>query len=370
MMALNAVSSGRMERALLKQFSILIAMSLAVTGTAGAHVDYVTEESASTSVAELLVAVFGSVMNLALLGGGTAMVAVVVAGYFRFGSTIPDVEVARATLQSYRPYLPWMLRLSVGLPLVGAGFGGYLFSPSVPAEGRLLQLALGFCLLFGLATRPVAAAGLITYLVALGAVGMPLLLASEYIAGFVAILIVGPGQPSADMMLRRMVVTDGTILSRLRSDKIPRELLATIGIGPTTAPVVMRVVLGLNFLYLGIGQKLLQPGEAVAVVSKYNLTAVLPVAPELWVFGAGVTEAAIGVALIAGVLTRATAAVTFVMLTTTLFALPDDPVLAHVTLFGLSSALMVTGAGRFSLDAKRIPALHRRLGGNSDAAVD
>lgn len=83
-------------------------------------------------------------MNLAILGVGTVILVGVVVGYLRFGSLVPDIEVARKTLQSYQPYLPWMLRLSVGLPLVGAGFGGYLFSPGVSAEGRLLQVTPGF----------------------------------------------------------------------------------------------------------------------------------------------------------------------------------------------------------------------------------
>ena len=98
-------------------------------------------------------------------------------------------------------------------------------------------------------------------------------------------------------------------------------------------------------------EKLANPGPALAVVEKYDLTAVVPVDPGLWVVGAGLTELAIGVLLLAGLFTRATAAVGFVVLTTTLFGLPDDPVLAHVTLFGMTSALFVLGAGPYSIDA-------------------
>jgi hypothetical protein len=38
------------------------------------------------------------------------------------------------------------------------------------------------------------------------------------------------------------------------------------------------------------------------------------------------------------------------MFTTTLFGLPDDPVMAHVSLFGLVSVLVITGGGAYSLD--------------------
>jgi len=36
---------------------------------------------------------------------------------------------------------------------------------------------------------------------------------------------------------------------------------------------------------------------------------------------------------------------------TTLFGLPDDPVVAHISLFGLVSALLITGAGPYSIDS-------------------
>ena len=337
-----------------------LALLWALPGAGSAHVDYVVEPGAGGSAAELFRAVFTSPADVAVLGAGGLALLAAVAGYLRFGS-LPDIAVARRTLQSYRPYLPWMLRLSVGLPLVGAGFAGYLFSPSVAADARLLQVGVGFLLLFGLATRAVAAVGLVTYLWGLATHFPEMLLASEYVAGFLAIVVVGPGQPSADMMLRRMVVTDGTVASRFREVATPGELLARVGVDGSVTPLVLRVFLGLNFVYLGVVQKWLQPGEAAAVVAKYALTAVVPVSPELWVFGAGLVEAGVGLAFLTGTLTRGAAIAGFVLLTTTLFGLPDDPVLAHITLFGLSSALMVTGGGRLSVDAWLVPALRRRF---------
>ncbi|MFB6251228.1 MAG: DoxX family protein [Halobellus sp.] len=337
------------------------ALFLAATGSAVAHVDYVTEETTPGTVGELFAAVFSSPLALALLGGGGIAVVAATLGYLRFSGSLQDIEVARRTLASYRPYLPWMLRLSIGLPLVGAGFAGYLFSPSVPASARLLQVGIGFLLLFGLATRLTALAGLLTYGWALSGQFPELLLAGEYVAGFLGIFIVGPGQPSADMMLRRMVATEGTILSRFQGLPKPEDLLSAIGLTKAAAPLSIRAFLGANFIYLGVVQKWLQPTQAAAVVTKYDLTAVVPVSPELWVFGAGLTEAAVGVLLLTGTLTRGAAAAAFLILTTTLFGLPDDPVLAHITLFGLSSALMVTGGGRFSIDATVVPAIRRRL---------
>ena len=66
--------------------------------------------------------------------------------------------------------------------------------------------------------------------------------------------------------------------------------------------------------------------------------------------GAIAVEGALGLAILAGLFTRPAAMLAFAVLTLTLFGLPDDPVVAHVGLFGLSSVLVCLGGGRWSLD--------------------
>ena len=351
------------------QALVSVAVLCQGVGAASAHVKYVTDgDGPETGVGEFFAAALGDPLHLVLLAAGGIGAAAVAGGYLRYATRLPDVQVGIRTLRSYRPYLGWMLRLSIGLPLVGAGFAGYYFSPSVPAELRLLQVLLGFGLLFGLATRLVAVAGLVAYLAGLVINFPELLLASEFIGGFLGILVVGPGQPSADMLLRRVAVTDGTLLSRFRGAPTPGKLLNRAGLTHEFAPILIRLGLGLNFAYLGVSQKWLQPGGGLAVVEQYGLTGVVPVSPELWVFGAGLVELGIGILFLAGCFTRGAAVAGFVVLTMTLFGLPDDPVLAHVTLFGLTSALMITGSGRYSLDETLVPWLHRRLTVDPDPA--
>jgi len=330
---------------------------------AAAHVDYVTEGGGGgPGVVDFLTAVFSNPLNLVLLGIGGVGVAVATAGWLRYGDRVKDVTVMRRTLRSYQPYLGWLLRLAIGLPLMGAGFGGYFFSPAVPVEARLVQITLAFLLLFGLATRLAAAAGLVTYAVGLATHFPTLLLGSEYVAGFLGILLVGPGQPSADLLFRRLVLTDGTIASRFRDVTTPNDLLASVGVEKATAPLFIRLFLGFNFAYLGVTEKWLDPGRALQVVEKYQLTSVLPVAPEMWVFGAGLGELVVGLCILTGTFTRSAAGAGFLILTTTLFGLPDDPVLAHVTLFGLTSALLITGSGPVALDRSVIPVLRAHFG--------
>ncbi|PSP55544.1 DoxX family protein [Halobacteriales archaeon QS_1_67_19] len=323
----------------------------ALPGTASAHVRYVIDSSADVADAlGFLVEVLSTPLNAALVVGGGFIAVVAALAYLRYRPAARDLTALRETLAGYDDLVPWMLRLAVGLPLVGAGFSGYFFSPLVQSPARVLQVAIGFLLLFGLATRLVALAGLGIYLG--GLVQEPaLLLASEYVGGLLAIALLGGGRPSADQLLQRVADAEGTLYGRLDpihdlADRLnrwtrPRERYA---------PTLVRVGLGFNFFYLGFTQKLLAPGPALAVVEKYGLTAVVPVDPGLWVVGAGLVEMGVGAALFVGLFTRATAATAFAMLTLTLFGLPDDPVLAHVTLFGMVSMLFITGAGPLAAD--------------------
>ena len=324
-----------------------------------AHVDYVTDPATETSDAIAFVGqTLSDPVNAALFGGGALGVVVALALYLRYRPTVRDIEVLRATLSSYDDLIPWMLRLSLGLPLVGAGFQGYLFAPVdslrfQPTAAPLLRLVLigvGFCILFGLGTRIVTTVGTALYLYAL-AVSPDALLAVEYLPGFVALFLLGGGRPSADDILLDIASTDGSIYGRIDPVHLLKRFLDDLTEPYRRyVPTVLRVGLGISFIFLGVTQKLGSPARSLAVVEKYDLTAVVPVDPNLWVLGAGVTEAAVGLALIAGLLTRATAFTAFLLFTTTLFGLPDDPVLAHVTLFGMASALVTLGAGPLSLD--------------------
>lgn len=318
-----------------------------------AHVDYVVDDPAE--VADILQFMLDTLLDpvnavLVVLGGLLPLVAAVV--YLWLRPVAVDIAAFRDTMAGYRELVPWLLRISVGFPLVGAGFSGYLLSPSVPIEARLLQVTLGFLLLFGLATRATALAGLLTFGGTL-LVDARVLLAGELVPGFLAIALLGPGHPSADDVLADLADAEGTTYGRFD----PVHQIATWAndrLGPYEpyAATIVRVGIGLNFLYLGITQKLLNPGLALAVVAKYDLSGFVPVAPELWVVGAGLAEAGLGIVLVVGVFSRAAAVTALAMFTLTLFGLPDDPVLAHLSLFGLTSSILINGSGPLALDRR------------------
>ncbi|WP_254534855.1 DoxX family protein [Halomarina litorea] len=333
------------------------AATIFLSGIATAHVDYVVDADPETigEAIQFVITTMSDPLNAVLLAVGAVGLVGLLAGWILVRPFPRDIAEFRATMKEYTDLVPWLLRIGIGFPLVGAGFAGYYFSPAVPIEARLLQIGIGFLLLFGLATRAVAAIGLVAYVVGL-VVDPRILLANEFVGGFLAIILLGAGRPSADDVLQRVAEADSTVYGRI--DPIHRiavwfqHLVVDYKV---YLPTLLRVSLGLNFVYLGFVQKLMSPQSALAVVDKYNLTVVVPAPPELWVVGAGVTEIAVGIVLLLGLFTRGFSLVAFLLFTTTLFGLPDDPVLAHLSLYGLVSVLLITGSGPLALDNRLQP---------------
>ena len=345
----------------------LVAALVGLVGPATAHIDYVTPGGEPIDPATFLTDAFTDPLVIAVLLGGLVTILVGLAAYLLFRPFPADIAAFRGVMNDYEDLLAWLFRLSMGMPLIGAGFGGYFFSPEVaptnPTVLRLFGISVGFLLLFGLATRVVAVGTLLIYLAVLPT-EPELLLAAEYVPGLLAIALLGGGRPSADALISGLADDERTVYSQI--DPFYRSVAVPFAerIEPYTrlVPTILRVGVGIGFIYLGITQKLLTPGPALAVVAKYNLTAVVPAPPELWVIGAGLTEALVGVMFIAGAFTRGFSLVAFGMFVTTLFGLPDDPVVAHISLFGLVSALLITGGGPYSVDEW----LQSRLGSASE----
>lgn len=308
-----------------------------------AHVDYVTDpESSSDPIGFLLDALAQPGSLLILLTG-----ALVVAGLLLAWARWRPLESARVRLieraNTYHEYLPWIIRLSVGLVLIGAGISHALFLPTLEADAlpAFVLTATGFLLLLGLAVRPAALIALGLYLVTF-ALHPEAVMMLDVAGGLAVASILGPGRPSVDDLLR-------AAFPRGPGARAATENLAA-GRYDDIVPLLVRLGLGGAFVASGVVDKLLIHEQVLDAVAKYGLTAVVPVSAEMWVVGAFVVETALGMAIILGVLTRFCAVVGFVVLTQALFALPDDPVIAHVGLLGLSSVLVILGGGRWSLD--------------------
>ena len=319
-----------------------------------AHVDYVTDPGASPDPIGFLLDTLADPAALVLILGGALVAGALLLAWARWR----PLEAARMRFieraAGYREYLPWIVRLSVGMVLIGSGLSRVLFMPTLDT-GRLVALLLtacGFLLLLGLAVRPAALVALGAYVVTF--VGHPELVMMLDLAGGLGVAaLLGPGRPSLDDLLR-------AAFPRGPGAKAATENLAR-GRTDDLVPLLVRLGLGGAFAASGIADKLLIYDQALAAVEQYRLAELVPVAPELWVVGAVLIETSLGVAIILGVLTRFSAAIGFAVLTLALFALPDDPVIAHVGLFGLCSVLVVTGAGRWSLDRWALAGIGERI---------
>ena len=319
-----------------------------------AHVDYVTDANESPDPIGFLVDTLSDPLAPVLIVLGAVGVVALLLAWARWR----PLESARQRFivhaQTYTEYVPWIVRLSAGLVLIGAGLSRVAFMPTLDASTpmAIVLTAAGFLILLGLAVRPAALAALAIYAVAL--IANPVLVMMLDVAGaLAAIAVLGPGRPSLDDLLRAAF------------PRGPGARAATENLGAghydDFVPLLVRLGLGGAFLASGIADKLLVYEQALAAVEKYGLTTVVPVPAELWVVGAFLVETALGLAILLGVMTRASAVVGFAVLTLAMFALADDPVIAHVGLFGLSSVLVLTGAGRWSLDRALLAPLGERL---------
>lgn len=318
------------------------------------HVDYVTDPAGSPDPIGFLVGVLADPVSMAVLLAGAAVVLGIVLAWARWRPLEGPRQRFVVQGQQYSEFVPWMVRLSVGLVLIGAGLSRVLFMPTLPASTpiALVLTAAGLLILIGLAVRPAAIAALGAYLVAL--VSNPeLVMMFDLAGGLAAVAVLGPGRPSLDDLLRAAF------------PRGPGARAATENLGrgrfDDLVPLLVRLGLGGAFAASGIVDKLLVYEQALAAVEQYDLTAIVPVTPGLWVVGAFLVETALGLAILLGILTRASAIVGFAVLTLAMFALPDDPVIAHVGLFGLSSVLVVLGAGRWSVDRAALAVIGDRL---------
>ncbi len=309
-----------------------------------AHVRYVTEEGGGDLVA-LLARVLGDPVTWLLFGLGAGGLAALIWLIVRRRPLARNWSRFADRAWGYRASVPWMLRLSAGLVLIGAGLTGRVFAPDVKVDGwpTVLLTVIGFLLLLGLAVRPAAILGLALFVAGL-AVAPHLVEILDVAGALAAIVFLGPGAPSLDDLLRAAFpgAPGGDVATRQRDEGRYADVVR----------LLVRLGLGGAFVASGVVDKLLVPDRGLATVEKYNLAAVVPVDPALWVVGAAAVETALGVAILVGLFTRPAAMLGFAVLTLTLFGLPDDPVVAHVGLFGLSSVLVVLGAGRWSLDRR------------------
>ncbi len=230
----------------------------------------------------------------------------------------------------YEKYYPWILRLSTGIALIGAGPSHALISPIMSATGAMasLQILFGFMILAGFLIGPAALGACALYGAAL--------MTNTYMLGNLDMFV------SALVLLAFAHRAPG-VDDILNIPFIPHfRLLQGISLS------LLRVGIGIAMMFLAIYEKILNPHISELVVTQYHLTNFVPVAPEMWVLGAALVELFLGFALFIGFQVRLLSAIAFIVLSASFFFF-SEAVYSHITLFAVLSILFVSGG-------KKLPA--------------
>jgi uncharacterized membrane protein YphA (DoxX/SURF4 family) len=231
----------------------------------------------------------------------------------------------------YGVFTPWMLRLSLGIALIGAGTSSYLISPALPEFPAFatLQIFLGFMLMAGFLVVPASIAAIGVYVFAV-VTDWYLIGNIDFFAIALALIVLDNERPGIDDLLGLPKISPLHTLRRY-------------------VPFILRCGIGVAMMFLAVYEKLLNPHLSELIVTGFGLQNVVPVSAAMWVVGAGIIEFLIGAALVLGLYTRTTAAIAFIVLSLSFFYFGED-VASHITLFGILAVLFIMQGGRWSVD--------------------
>lgn len=319
----------------MKKFLGLSTLSLLIPFVANAHIGYVlsADEIAQGKGADFpyLLQVFQDSRNIWIMI--ITVLVVVLIGLFwkKIFIVKSQVGIIRHNISSYYEFIPWILRLSLGIALIGAGSAQILVSPSLSGFAGLatLQILLGFLLMAGFLLPIVAPVVLVLSLYALSK-NIYLLGNFDFIASSFALLVLANPRPGVDDILG---IHFYSLFKKLRN----------------YVPFILRIGIGVAMMYLAVYEKFLNPHLSEMVVYNFDLMSVINVPANMWVFGAGAVELLIALLLLLGLFTRLVSTIAFIVLSFSFFYFGED-VYSHITLFGLLSILLITGGGKFSLD--------------------
>ncbi|MCS4540016.1 MAG: DoxX family membrane protein [Thaumarchaeota archaeon] len=225
-----------------------------------------------------------------------------------------------------------VMRITTGAFLLSSGLTGTYFAPQLGIQvGSLspvsiLEIISGVSILIGAFTR----AGTLLFsvlffytFVPFGIFGLDQL----YLLGIaVYLFVMGGGHFSVDKILGRV-----------------RSFPVIPSIKDVPIHTILRTLLGLNLIWLGLTEKLLQPQLTAAAIVKFGV----PYYPELelFVFLFGFFEIYLGFHLVLGLFVRLTSLVYIGLLISAVKLFGET--VNHLPLFGVSVFLVLLGAGEY-----------------------
>jgi len=312
-----------------------------------------------------------SALNLSL----AAAFVLFAAGWIRLGFTsardlFPDLQ---ARLGAYGDRVAPILRFCLAWALISSSLGleprygvepfasPTLFAPDLELKPfgdgwlglRWVELALGLGFALGIYVRICALALLALALVGLVLFQADLLAYASALAGVaIYLLLQGPGSYFVPMPVEPRLLA-----WQARLAAVPRQ----------RAQAIMRVLAGLNILYLAVVYKVFQPNLALGILTLFDVP-LLSSAPGGFTLLMALVEVTCGVLITVGVMLRP---LSLFFLFAFLFfaALLPESWMAHALYYGVMLSLLFNGAGHFHMpEAKDKPA-HIVIVGGTVAAI-
>jgi uncharacterized membrane protein YphA (DoxX/SURF4 family) len=226
--------------------------------------------------------------------------------------------------KEYVKFFPGMIRLALGISLIGAGASDVFLNPAFEASLFVssLEIGLGFLILVGFLIVPTVYCIILLFLFLLTQ-DLYVIGNLDFLALALAMLMYGNSRPGIDDLLE---IPFASPFVKWRK----------------YVPLVLRIGVGVAMIYLALYEKILNPHTAAMVVEDFNLNSFIPVGVDAWVLGAGVIEFVIGLCMILGYRVRLVSMIAFMVLTASFFYFGED-VYSHITLFAVLSILFVTG---------------------------
>lgn len=232
-----------------------------------------------------------------------------------------------------------LLRIVLGASLLFSAYSNVFLGPEIPLSsipgGEYLRIPLyilGALMVFGLFSRIAGAGAMIVTLLATFVYRDYMLTYFNYFGEFAALLLFGSYVFSGDRLRSA---------GRIVSEKA-RQWEATI----------LRVTYGISILYPAISIKLLHPSIMIEIAEKYHLTDIhwlFPSDPLLISLGTGLTQIAVGLAIMLGFETRLNSAITFTLYIMSILYF-QEAVWPHYILLALALYLFVNNGGRWTVD--------------------
>lgn len=317
----------------LKYLFIFLGLSLA--SSAHAHVRYLLEEETVKEFKgtnfEFLLSALKDPKNISLILWTIAISIIIILISIRNKFIRNKFKAISEKADSYLVFTPWMLRLSLGIALIGSGASMNLISPALYGYESFatIQVLLGFLIMAGFFVIPASITALGIYVYALTQ-DVYILGNLDFFAVALALLVLDNEKPGLDDLLGMPKISPFSKFKKF-------------------VPLILRVGIGSAMIYLALYEKIFNPNLSELIVVGFDLQNVVPVSVPMWVLSTGIIEFLIGSLLLLGLFTRIASAIAFIVLSLSFFYFGED-VASHITLFGILSVLFVTEGGKISLD--------------------